>query len=81
MRASWTSRAWRTRTLRKPLGYYSALYGANGLNPSSAFVVDGSFIKLRELQLRYRAGRDVLDRVPVTRGFDAITFSVTGQTC
>jgi TonB-linked SusC/RagA family outer membrane protein len=65
--------------LRKPLGYYSALYGANGLNPSSAFVVDGSFIKLQELQLRYRAGRSVLDRVPVARGFDAITFSVTGQ--
>jgi TonB-linked SusC/RagA family outer membrane protein len=64
--------------LKKPLGYYGRLYGLSGLQPSSAFVDDASHVKLRELQLRYRAGRDVLDRLGITRGFEAISLSVTG---
>jgi hypothetical protein len=39
---------------RKPIGYYDALYGVSGLVPSSEFVEDGSFVKLRELSLTYR---------------------------
>jgi TonB-linked SusC/RagA family outer membrane protein len=62
---------------RKPLGYFSALY--NQLSPNSHWVVDGSYVKLREMQLSYRAGRDVLDRVPVLRGFEGLRFSVTGN--
>jgi TonB-linked SusC/RagA family outer membrane protein len=65
--------------LRKPTGYYDRLYGASGLQPSSAFVDDASFIKLRELSVRYRASRDLLDRVALTRGFEGVTFSVTGR--
>jgi TonB-linked SusC/RagA family outer membrane protein len=65
--------------LKKPLGYYERLYGLSGLVPSSAFVDDASYIKLRELQLRYRAGRTMLDRLAITRGFEAISFSVTGS--
>jgi TonB-linked SusC/RagA family outer membrane protein len=64
---------------RKPVGYYDRLYGVSGLVPSSAFVDDASYIKLSEVQLRYRAGRGLLDRLPVARGFEAITFSVTGN--
>lgn len=65
--------------LRKPVGYYDRLYGASGLVPSSAFVDDGSFIKLQELSLRYRAGRRVLDRLPLTSGLEAVGFTVTGR--
>jgi hypothetical protein len=65
--------------LKKPVGYFDRLYGLSGLVPSSAFVDDASYIKLRELQLRYRAGRSVLDKVPLMRGFEAISFSVTGS--
>jgi len=65
--------------LKKPVGYYDRLYGASGLQPSSAFVDDGSFVKLQELSLRYRAGRNVLDRVPMMGGMDAVTLSVTGR--
>lgn len=65
--------------LRKPVGYYEVLYGASGLQPSSAFVDDASFIKLRELTAAYRVSRDLLDRTPLTRGFEGVTFSVTGR--
>jgi len=65
--------------LRKPIGYYETLYGASGLQPSSAFVDDASFIKLREVSVRYRASRDLMDRTPLTRGFENVTFSVTGR--
>jgi TonB-linked SusC/RagA family outer membrane protein len=61
---------------RKPLGYFSRLY--DQLAPNSHWVVDGSYVKLREVQLSYRADRGTLDRVPMLRGFDGIRFSVTG---
>jgi hypothetical protein len=65
--------------LRKPVGYYDRLYGASGLQPSSAFIHDGSYVKLSEVTMRYRAGASTLDRLPFTRGFDGMTFSVTGR--
>jgi hypothetical protein len=51
----------------------------SGLAPSSRFVEDGSFIKLRELAVRYRIGADPLQAVPVLRGFDGLTLSVVGR--
>lgn len=65
--------------LQKPVGYYGVLYGASGLGPSSAFVDDASFIKLRELSVRYRMSRNMLDQVPFTRGVENLGFSVTGR--
>jgi TonB-linked SusC/RagA family outer membrane protein len=65
--------------LRKPVGYYDRLYGASGLQPSSAFVDDASFVKLREMSVRYRMGRNTLDALAVTRGIESATFSVTGR--
>lgn len=65
--------------LRKPVGYYDRLYGASGLVPSSAFVDDGSFIKLQELSVRYRAGRSMMDRLPFATGLESVGFSVTGR--
>jgi TonB-linked SusC/RagA family outer membrane protein len=64
---------------QKPTGYYARLYGVSGLAPSSRFVEDGSFVKLRELAVRYRIGADPLQSVPVLRGFDGLTFSVVGR--
>ena len=66
-------------SLRKPTGYYDRLYGASGLQPSSAFVDDASFIKLRELSLRYRPSASLLSRLPVVSGFEGLTLSVTGR--
>jgi len=41
----------RGRANPKPIGYYQAFYNTN--NPSSYFVYDGSFLKLRELAISY----------------------------
>ena len=65
--------------LQKPLGYYSTLYGASGLRPSSFFVDDASFIKLQELRVTYRPGRTVLDRFPVGRSLSGLALTVTGN--
>ena len=66
-------------SLKKPMGYYSALYGASGLQPSSAFVDDASFIKLRELSLAYRFTRDELNAIPLIRGLSGLTLSAVGR--
>ena len=65
--------------LKKPIGYYSALYGASGLMPSSAFVDDGSFVKLRELSLRYRVSPRVLESLGFLSGIDNASLSVIGR--
>jgi TonB-linked SusC/RagA family outer membrane protein len=65
--------------LRKPLGYYSAIYGASGLQPSSAFVDDASFVKLQELSLRYQVPTSLLGRVPLARGFSGLGLTVIGR--
>jgi len=64
---------------QKPVGYYSRLYGVSGLQPSSRFVEDGSFVKLRELAVRYRLGAETLRGVPVVGTFDGLTFSLVGR--
>lgn len=64
---------------RKPIGYYEALYGTSGLNPNSYFVEDGSYIKLRELSLRYRLDSQQLGWVPGLSAFDGISLSLTGR--
>ena len=65
--------------LQKPVGYYDEVYGASGLQPSSRFIEDGSFIKLREVQVSYRAQEELLDRVPGLRALSGVTLSVTGR--
>lgn len=52
---------------RRPQGYFDAFYhNVGGLQPSSYFVEDGSFTKLRELSLRYTFGGGKLaDLFPV----------------
>lgn len=64
---------------QKPLGYYNALYGVSGLAPSSRFVEDGSFVKLRELSFRYRFSGEMLGSIPGLRAFDGITLHLVGR--
>ena len=64
---------------QKPVGYYANLYGVSGLAPSSRFVEDASFVKLRELSARYRFAGEQLAAVPGIGMFDGITVSLTGR--
>ena len=64
---------------QKPLGYFAQLYGVSGLAPSSAFVDDGSFVKLRELAVSYRFDGATLAGLPILQGFDGITLSAVGR--
>lgn len=63
----------------KPIGYYDAWYGVSGLQPSTIFVEDGTFTKLREVSLSYRIGRDVLARVPGLDRLSGIGLNLTGR--
>ena len=47
--------AGKAQELKKPIEYYISLYSAN--DPTSHFVEDASFVKLRELSLKYRLPR------------------------
>jgi hypothetical protein len=68
--------------LKKPIGYYVALYSAN--DPTDYFVENGTYLKLRELSVRYRFGPRLLNalgRVGATNasfaliGRNLLTFS------
>jgi TonB-linked SusC/RagA family outer membrane protein len=64
---------------RKPLGYYDATYQVSGLRPSSEFVEDGSFIKLRELALRYGFTGSQLAHVPLLNVMSGAGVTLTGR--
>lgn len=65
--------------LQKPVSYYAKMYGASGLRPSSEFVEDGSFVKFREMSLRYTFGQDRLSRLPAIGGLDGLSLMLTGR--
>jgi len=65
--------------LQKPVGYYDWLYNVSGLAPSSAFVEDGSFVKLRELSARYRIGENTFSRLGALSSLSGVTLSLTGR--
>lgn len=64
---------------QKPLSYYSSIYQTSGLRPSSAFVEDGSFVKLREVSLRYTFGQDLISRVPGVNQLDGLSLMLSGR--
>ena len=65
---------------QKPVGYYQALYGGlGGLQPSDVFVEDGSFIKLREMSIRYRMTQDQLSRVPGLAMMSGLGLNISGR--
>jgi hypothetical protein len=59
--------------LKKPIDYYVNLYAAN--DPTDYFVKDASFVKLREVSLRYRLGALPLGRL----GVSGATISLIGR--
>lgn len=63
----------------KPLGYCDALYQTSGLIPSTEYVEDGSYVKLREMALRYTVGAGQLGRLPAINQLSGLTFSLTGR--
>jgi TonB-linked SusC/RagA family outer membrane protein len=64
---------------RKPIGYYDAWYGVSGLQPSSIFVEDATFTKIREISLSYRLGQNVLGNIPGLNAFSSIGINLTGR--
>jgi TonB-linked SusC/RagA family outer membrane protein len=64
---------------RKPVGYFDALYGVSGLQPSNVFVEDASFWKLRELSASYRFDAANLSSVPGLNRFSSIALNLTGR--
>ena len=64
--------------LKKPIDYYLAIYNSN--NRVNAFVEDGSFVRLRELALRYRVEGDALRRIGVGRlGVTQLSVGLIGR--
>ena len=60
------------QNLRKPVNYYSSLYNVNAT--SSYFVEDGSYVKLRELNVRYTY-KPQGTKVP----FKQVTLGIVGR--
>ncbi len=63
---------------QKPLGYFDAMYGVSGLQPSNIFVEDGSFVKLREASVAYRFEQDRLAKMGLSR-LSGLGLSLTGR--
>ena len=75
-RSADVDQAGKAQELKKPVEYYVALYQAN--DPTSYFVEDAGFVKLRELSVRYRLGQRLI--APLARfGARAITLGVIGR--
>jgi TonB-linked SusC/RagA family outer membrane protein len=66
---------------QKPVGYFeTGLYhNLGGLQPNSAFVEDASFVKLREVSLRYQFGQDELAGIPGINRFSGIGVNLIGR--
>ena len=64
---------------QKPVGYYDAMYGVSGLQPSNIFVEDASFTKIREISASYRFNADQLANVPGLNRFSGLGISVSGR--
>ncbi len=64
---------------KKPIGYYDAWYAVSGLGPSSIFVEDASFTKLREVSLSYRFNPSQLGVIPGMGQFAGLALSLVGR--
>jgi hypothetical protein len=61
---------------KKPVDYYVALYAAN--DPTGYFVEDAGFVKLREVSLRYRFGRQLTSAL-ARFGAEGASVAVIGR--
>ena len=62
--------------LKKPTEYYTALYNGNII--ADWFVEDASYVKLREVSVRYAVPQSVMARIPVGRAIGA-SVSIIGR--
>jgi TonB-linked SusC/RagA family outer membrane protein len=75
-RAGAVDQAGKSEDQKRPAGYYLDLYDVNAVN--SNFVEDGSFVKLRELALRYSFGSDMLGAMRLP-GAERLTLALIGR--
>jgi TonB-linked SusC/RagA family outer membrane protein len=64
---------------QKPVGYYDAMYGVSGLQPSNLFVEDATFTKLREVSASYRFNADQLAGIPGMARFSGVGISLSAR--
>ena len=75
-RSSDVDQTGKAQELKKPVEYYVGLYAAN--NPTDYFVEDASFVKLRELSLKYRLPSR-LTRSLAKVGAEGMSVSLIGR--
>lgn len=82
----WAMREWRhgeadqagkADGLKKPVAYYSDLYNVNANN--SHYVEDGTYVKLREVSLRYTFDAAQLERLGGGLGLESAAINLTGR--
>jgi TonB-linked SusC/RagA family outer membrane protein len=82
----WAMREWRggeadqagkADGLKKPVAYYSDLYNVNADN--SHYVEDGTYVKLREVSLRYTLDQGTLEKFGGGFGLESASFHITGR--
>jgi len=62
---------------RKPLAYYNVFY--NSINPIDVFIENGSWVKLKELNVSYTLSRSTLSKIGLARWFDHANIGVIGR--
>jgi len=62
---------------RKPLAYYNVFY--NSINPIDFFVENGTWVKLKELNVSYSMTRSTLSKIGLGRWFDHASIGVIGR--
>ena len=63
-------------TGKKPTGYYTALY--NSINPTDFFVENGTYVKIKEINVSYNIGRSLFEKIGVG-GISGIKVGVIGR--
>jgi hypothetical protein len=63
--------------LRKPIDYYQFIYNVNAT--TDYFVEEGSFVKLREVALRYDIDRSVMERIFGGAGVERVGLQLIGR--
>ncbi len=76
LRGEDVDQAGKSDELKKPIGYYSALYDVNANN--SFFREDGDWVKLRELSLGYTLPESIMEDVFKGK-LDRVTLNVIGR--
>jgi len=62
---------------RKPLAYYNVFY--NSINPIDFFIENGSWVKLKELNVSYTLSQSTLTKIGLGRWFDHANIGVIGR--